>query len=242
MPENHSRWLTFACRMLRLYVATPKPTWQLKTVVEFIIKVYAPLWFTIKRNSSSTEGARHFLKMAMFSRYLPMELKNIMDECLERNAFFAHTENILLAMLSDDRTFVRKLAIRRILNARTRTPTATVRTFEIPSTLNLDASDILDLVCWQNETIFEPPLTRNMSDENLQEFLKNPTSITFKKFPCHTQAVERSVKTVTEASSSVCSAARRDGVIHSKLISRKRNPGYTSKKAFKIRSSINTSR
>lgn len=168
------------------------------SLVEFIVKVYAPVWFSIKKKPSCEEGSRHLLKLAMFSRYLSMDLKTVVDECIKRNAFFAHTENLLLAMLSDDRIGVRKLAIRRIMSARHRTKTVNVRNFE------------------------------------MREFLKEPTVRHFAKFMCHTQAVERAVKIVTEASLSVCSAARGDGLIHSKLSSRSRNPSYTSKKAYNI--------
>lgn len=120
------------------------------------------------------------------------------------------------------------------LSTRQRTKTVHVRKFEIPSTLNLDATDIVNLIRWKDEIVYEPPLTQTLSNATLREFLKEPTVKHFAKFPCHTQAVERAVKMVTEASSSVCSAARRDGLIHSKLSSRSRNPSYTSKKTYNI--------
>ena len=44
----HSRWLTTANYILRLYVSTVEPSPNLKMIVEYITKVYAPVWFTIK--------------------------------------------------------------------------------------------------------------------------------------------------------------------------------------------------
>ncbi|KYN17841.1 hypothetical protein ALC57_09880 [Trachymyrmex cornetzi] len=44
---NHSRWLTTANRILRLYVSTWHPGAGLKLLVNFILKVYAPSWFHI---------------------------------------------------------------------------------------------------------------------------------------------------------------------------------------------------
>jgi len=46
----HSRWLTTASRALRLYVSTEKPSSNFKLVVQYIMMVYTPMWFKIKRN------------------------------------------------------------------------------------------------------------------------------------------------------------------------------------------------
>ncbi|PGH37161.1 MAG: hypothetical protein CRN43_22805 [Candidatus Nephrothrix sp. EaCA] len=40
---NHSRWLTTANRILRLYVSDKKPSENLKTLVTYIIRVYTPM-------------------------------------------------------------------------------------------------------------------------------------------------------------------------------------------------------
>jgi len=49
------------------------------------------------------------------------------------------------------------------------------------------------------------------------------------KFPCHTQAVERHVKMVTEAGKSVCGKERREGYIRAKIASRKNMTKYNTK-------------
>ena len=43
---NHSPWSTLGCRILRFYVAQEKPTYNLSTLAEFLIKVYFRGWFT----------------------------------------------------------------------------------------------------------------------------------------------------------------------------------------------------
>ena len=63
-----------------------------------IIRVYAPIWFTIKSHSSCKDGARHFHQQVARSRYLSQEKKNIIDPVLHHNSYFAHAENIILAM------------------------------------------------------------------------------------------------------------------------------------------------
>ena len=72
---NHSRWLTTANRILRLYVSIKIPSEKLQALVMFIIRVYAPIWFTIKSHSSCKDGARHFHQQVAKSRYLSQEQK-----------------------------------------------------------------------------------------------------------------------------------------------------------------------
>ncbi|KAJ8896749.1 hypothetical protein PR048_002094 [Dryococelus australis] len=54
-----------------------------------------------------------------------------------------------------------------------------------------------------------------------------------KKLPCHTQAVERCVKLVTEASTKVCGHEVRDGDIKSALLLRLVMPDLSQKSDFK---------
>jgi hypothetical protein len=42
----------------------------------------------------------------------------VIDPVISRNAFFATPENILIAMLTDDRAYIRTIAVRRIIKAR----------------------------------------------------------------------------------------------------------------------------
>lgn len=44
-PPCVSRWNTLWSRILRLYVATPRPSYELKRIVIVIIKFSAPMWF-----------------------------------------------------------------------------------------------------------------------------------------------------------------------------------------------------
>ena len=54
-----SRWVTMANRILRLCAAAEKPSENFKTIVQFVLQVYASVWFTIKSKPSSKDGARH---------------------------------------------------------------------------------------------------------------------------------------------------------------------------------------
>lgn len=71
------------------------------------------------------------------SRYLPEDIKLIIDPDKQREAFFAHPENSLLAMLSDENKIVRELAARKILKARSPP--------QVPQ-INVDANSYIDLI------------------------------------------------------------------------------------------------
>ena len=43
-PLNHSRWLSFACRILQFHVSQSNPTKNLCVITEFAIKVYFYSW------------------------------------------------------------------------------------------------------------------------------------------------------------------------------------------------------
>jgi hypothetical protein len=113
-----SRWVTLANRVLRFYIATEKPSENLKTIAVFVLKVYAPLWFIIKSKSSCRDGSKHLWMQMNRSRYLPDDIKTVVDPVIQRNGYFGHPENILLAMLTDERSAIRELGLRPIMRAR----------------------------------------------------------------------------------------------------------------------------
>jgi hypothetical protein len=228
---SHARWLTTANRILRYYVGCKEPSDNLKIIVEFIMKVYSKMWFTIRNKPYCTEGARNLWMTIKLSRYLSSDLKKIVDPVIKRNGYFGHPENILLSMISDTRPRVRKLGLRRIMKSREAKST-TIRRFEIPD-FNFDAEDYIDLIEWQRCELTEPPMTSRISDEDLQQMVIDGDVPQMKRFPSHTQAVERCVKLVSEASSAVCGTDSRDGYIFSKLSSRNVMPSFNTKREYK---------
>ncbi|GBM56068.1 hypothetical protein AVEN_123210-1 [Araneus ventricosus] len=56
---SHSRWLTTANRVPRLYVSSPAPSLKLKQITEFVMEVYTPNWFNIMSKPSLKDGAKH---------------------------------------------------------------------------------------------------------------------------------------------------------------------------------------
>ena len=231
---NHSRWLTTANRLLRLYVGCENPSDTLVTIW-FIVRVYAVTWFNIKQKPSCKDGARHVFMMIQNSRYLTDELKAIVDPVIQRNSYFSHPENLLLSMMTGERPSIRELAFRRILKARDQPKRKGVRQFRVPP-LNFDCTDYTAMIDWSTVSVTEPPITMSISDDDLREFIREPTTpvVTFNRYPCHTQAVERCIKVVTEASQSVCGENRRDGFIRTRLESRAKMPVFETKRDFNM--------
>ena len=77
----------------------------------------------------------------------------------------------------------------------------------------------------------EPLPTLSISDDALKLFVANESEpvIDFSRFPCHTEAVERCVKLVTESSSNLCGAEARDGFIRTRVAARAIMPCFNTK-------------
>ncbi|KAK5643395.1 hypothetical protein RI129_007240 [Pyrocoelia pectoralis] len=95
-------------------------------------------------------------------------------------------------MMTDTRQTIRELALRRIMKARQERKLQTkIRQFVVP-TINFEAKDYIDLIDWSNITVTEPPVTKFLTDTEIQNFIESGdhSKITFPRFPCHTQSVE----------------------------------------------------
>ncbi|GBL81233.1 hypothetical protein AVEN_267048-1 [Araneus ventricosus] len=182
------------------------------------MKVYAPVWFTIKIHHSCKDGSKHVFETIKKSCYLSSELKAVIDSVIQRNGYFGNPENILIAMITDNRNFIRELGLRRIMAAIAR-KSIVLRKFTIPD-FHFEAENYHELIDWQNWEETEPPLAMGISDEALKQMMVDgvPAEVfDFENYPYHTQSVERCVKLVTEASAAVCGATKRDGFIRVRL-------------------------
>ena len=233
---SHSRWLTTANRFMRLYISTNKPSDKLMSIMNYIVKVYVPTWFDVKRHCLAKDGAKNLHRLILrVDKLSDEESKNIVLSVIQRNGFFAHPENILLAMVSDDSEIIRRLGWRRILKIRESAQSnELVRAFRVPP-INFQSNLYYEMIDWSKNVITEPPLFKNIPLQDIKEMASTGRSFEFgplQKLPCHTQAVERHVKIITEASKHVCGNDARDGYIRSILKSRDEIPSFTSKKSF----------
>ena len=131
-------------------------------------------------------------------------------------------------MLSDPKAIVRKSAMDYIVSSRGHVYEG-VRTFVVPK-INLDADEYTSLVDLCAGPFYEPPLTRQYAISELAAFATDPEPyIRMTKYPCHTQAVERCIKLVTEAAAAVSGKERREGWIRATMKSRSIMPVFETK-------------
>jgi len=229
-PMSKARWITTANRICRYYVSISNPSESLRMVVDFIINFYGPMWFRIKLFNKFENGANLFLEQMNFLKSFPQPVIDVVWPVLKRNSYWAHSENVFLSLLADSDIANRKFAVQKILAIRTNRllqDSDEVRQFLVPKA-DFNTTDLKGFLKDQPHC-FEPPITRKLSKNQLEEFIQRPFS---SLIPCHSQGVERSIKLVTEASSSVYGAEARDGFIKARLKSRDLLPTFETKSDF----------
>ena len=172
------------------------------------------------------------LEWKFISRYLTTDIKEIIDPIIQRNGYFAAAENILLSMLCNERKHIRDLGLCRLLKAR-----AGSLQFQ-KSTLTLRITLI-----WSHGTSLKSQSPQwQISNDSLKQFIRETSESTvvenplidFLRFPCHTQAVERVIKLVTESPLSLCGSSSREGFIKAKIISQRNMPKFDTKMQFNV--------
>ncbi|GBM69300.1 hypothetical protein AVEN_86630-1 [Araneus ventricosus] len=111
-----------------------------------------------------------------------------------------------------------------------------LRRFIIPA-VDFRATDYVDLIDWQPCNVTPPTVLRQISSHEFVNMIRDDVPMDGRdliKFPSHTQAVERIVKLVTEASRRRVGPQNRDGFIRATLESRKQTSQLSPKKITKI--------
>jgi hypothetical protein len=73
------------------------------------------------------------------------------------------SENVLIAMLTDEKKELRQLAVERIMQARSSGDTS--RKFIVPK-INFKAKEYTEMIDWA-DTISEPPVTKHISSPRI---------------------------------------------------------------------------
>jgi len=150
---------------------------------------------------------------------------------LQRNAYFAHSENVILGMLAEDDENIHRRAVDKILELRSEASATTdmesstlessrkdvVRQLKVPK-INVEATHFYELTNLDSiKNISQPPTMTDLDDTLISQMLTKPLVL---QHPCHNQAVERHVKLITEAALVVTGYEKRDGMIRKKIQSR----------------------
>ena len=132
-PGSRARWLTTACRVCRLFISQDQPCEVQHLLSICVVCHYGPIRFSIKSNPWCTYGSKHFLEIKLMQP-LPTAIKAVVWPVIQRNAYWAHHENVLLALLADSDTCNRKLTIKQITTTRQASLSSKqdVRLFRVP--------------------------------------------------------------------------------------------------------------
>ncbi|GBM38078.1 hypothetical protein AVEN_40957-1 [Araneus ventricosus] len=93
------------------------------------------------------------------------------------------------------------------------------------------------MIQWSTIALSPPPLQRRFMNQEIWSQVQSggiAAEWNFDKFPCHTEADERYVKLVTEASQKVVSSNSTDGFIRTTLLSRSSMKCFSRKSYFKV--------
>ena len=106
-------------------------------------------------------------------------------------------------MISSTNENYKELAWRILQNQQKNVPSGTIRHFKVPK-LNIQPCSYVNLIDWKETPVSEPVFTASITMEKIKEMIsKKFIDVKIPALPCHTQSVERHIKLVTEAASSV---------------------------------------
>ena len=234
---NHARWLTFCLTALIDYTRDAKPTKNKTKFIDYIQKVYVPAWFIIKTNPYLEHGAKNVFSLMQLVRTQPKDVQEVAKKSVQTNAFFAHSSNLLVAMLADEEEAIRRKAVNAIIKIRSgeikskveRTDSG-LRIFRVPK-LNWGARNYVNMIDWDLSTFSEPTVTKKLSDDDLRKAFAAPLDLP--KHPNNSQSVERAIRQVSEACHQVYGQESRHELVLSKQAAREERPAYETKKDYK---------
>lgn len=80
-----------------------------EALTTFNVNVFAPIWLKIKTKPFVIYGAQDLYQSIILLHYLSSDMKDIIDSVISKNGISGHLENILIIMLTDNRTQIRLL-------------------------------------------------------------------------------------------------------------------------------------
>ena len=228
-PLVKSRWITCGVRIRCVYTRTKKPSKALLRLVKVVLCLYFPGWFQYRHHSHIQDGSRNFYYLVELTHDLPEATDcQTAQEVLNRNSFWAHPENIVLSMMGDEDREIRRQAVTWVKRARQEfDPASHPRQF-LPPQVDFTANNYTKMVDWERQPCTEPPLTRDMSEAELEETVENGHR--FEAFPNHTQQVEAMVRVVDQSATKRATHEARDSLIHQILEARKQCPKVNNKR------------
>lgn len=201
---------------------------NLETIVKFCISAYFKLFFEIKVQHHIKYAPQHILSALKLLKDQTPQVRAIITPVVERGAYHAHSESVLLSLLSSELREDRSFAVDKIIQLRNGSEYGdlSVRRRTTPS-INLEAETLKELIDW-NDKIHKPVFTCKLNLTELEEIKNTPINVP--AFTQHTQSCERAVQEVAKASKEVHGEVRRDGWVRARIAHREFMPVFASKK------------
>ena len=183
---------------MKYYLSQDKPNLTLVLPTKFYIKKYFPNFSEVEAKSLITHGRRNlFSKLRRVTQFPYKQVRDIALKVLRRNAFFAHPEHVIIAMLGDENKLVRNIAVDKIMSLRETLTADHIDTFEGSSCEEVKAVRKFKVASMNKNAIsyqqlvdscleVEPPLLHYLTNDEL----KKQKPLFFKQL-CYNQAVER---------------------------------------------------
>ena len=122
-PVVTSRFTTTQARVVRRWLSTANPSFELKRVMHYLVYVWAPVFFTIKHLIRFVDAPRVLLLEVMLgSKHCSYPEKTLLATSLSHNGQMAHPENVLVSMLASPMAEDRKTAVDIIFAIRAKGP------------------------------------------------------------------------------------------------------------------------
>ena len=123
------------------------------------------------------------------------EVRDIVAPYVRTGAWFAHPEAFLLTLAGSSDQTERQFAVEIILKLRGGEDKGDtkVRPRRTPF-LNFEATNLIEIIDWEKDSIYEPVFTCSLSAEEIRSIINTPLQVPY--FPSHTQSTERVVKQV----------------------------------------------
>ena len=230
---NHSRWLTTGIRIVYMWTShhglSGKKQNIFQTLVKYCLESYFKCYFDIKVLHQLEDGPYHILTELRILRTQPKIVQDIVTIYVRTGAWYAHSENVLLSLLSSKSLSDRTFAIDKILTMRGNSDLGNMSVRQrITPKLNLNATSLQQLISWKENELDEPVFTCSLTKKQLTSLIEKPLVVPH--FNIHSQSTERAVKQVTEAASAVVGAEARDGYVRARAQHREILPVFRTKR------------
>ena len=225
-------------------MSDPNPSEEITRLAWFVVRIYGALWFQAKCNWKAFQAPQLVFQTMKLVHSLPADERRIIVPVFERGfLYWCHPEQLMLGCLASSDPDIRARAIARIVKIRSdvsqsskvvvgrkrgRKPASEVRVLELPNPV-YTADDFSTMIDWNESQLTEPPLLRDLTNEQIEAFQDTPFTC---EEPSNTQHVERFIQLIAKNGTRAASATLRRGLCQATIESRNRRSKTTTKAAF----------